>query len=66
MKLKNKVAIVTGYLHLLRRAPFWTLQSDPKYTALAMEFMALANHRKAIRDEIKRYAEYSRRLQAEA
>lgn len=44
----------------------WALQSDRKYTALAMEFMALANHRKAIRDEIKRYAEYSRRLQAEA
>jgi TetR/AcrR family transcriptional regulator len=41
----------------------WQLGLDSRPTALALEFMALANHRKAIRAEIARYAEYSRGMQ---
>jgi AcrR family transcriptional regulator len=45
---------------------FWRFQTDAPHIALAMEFMALANHRKAIKAEIARYADYARDLQAEA
>src|SRR4051794_4394855 len=38
---------------------FWDLIHDPSGSALTMEFIALANHRKAIRAEI---ADYSRRF----
>lgn len=41
----------------------WALSIDPSRTALAMEFMALANHRKAIGVEIARYAEEIRAVQ---
>lgn len=44
----------------------WALSSDPSRTALAMEFMALANHRKAIGVEIARYAEDIRSVQIAA
>lgn len=44
----------------------WALSADPSRTALAIEFMALANHRKAIGVEIARYAEEIRALQAAA
>lgn len=44
----------------------WDLNRDPTGTALTMEFMALANHRKAIRDEIAAYAERFRAQQIEA
>jgi AcrR family transcriptional regulator len=44
----------------------WEFSNDPAGTALTMEFMALANHREAIRDEIANYAEHFRRLQADA
>jgi TetR/AcrR family transcriptional regulator, regulator of autoinduction and epiphytic fitness len=44
----------------------WTLNTDPACTALAMEFMALANHRKVIRTEIVRSAESYRKMQAAA
>jgi len=44
----------------------WTFSTDRAGTALTMEFTALANHRKTIRDEIARYAEQFRRIQAEA
>lgn len=44
----------------------WTLSADPSRTALAMEFMALANHRKAIGVEIAHYAEQIRTVQAAA
>jgi AcrR family transcriptional regulator len=44
----------------------WTLQTDPTHMALGAEFIALANHRKAIKAEIVRYAEHARDLQAEA
>lgn len=41
----------------------WQLNVDGERTALAIEFMALANHRKAIREEITRYAEQIRAIQ---
>lgn len=44
----------------------WELSNDPAGTAVMMEFMALANHRSAIRAEIASYAEQFRLLQAEA
>jgi AcrR family transcriptional regulator len=44
----------------------WNFASDPGLTALALEFMALANHRKVIRAEIARSAERVRKLQADA
>jgi AcrR family transcriptional regulator len=40
---------------------FWNLIHDRSSSASTMEFIALANHRKAIRDEI---ADYSRRFRA--
>jgi AcrR family transcriptional regulator len=43
-----------------------TLGTDPACTALAMEFMALANHRKVIRAEIVRSTELYRKMQAAA
>jgi TetR/AcrR family transcriptional regulator len=50
-----------GSLHNL-----WRLNSDQRGAALTMEFVALANHRKAIRDEVARYAERFRAAQVEA
>ena len=44
----------------------WDLSADAVRTSLTVEFMALANHRKAIQAEIARYAEFARELQAEA
>jgi AcrR family transcriptional regulator len=44
----------------------WAFSSDPMGTTLAMEFSALANHRKAIRTELATYAEQFRQLQSEA
>lgn len=44
----------------------WELNTDPKGTALTMEFIALANHRKALRAEIARYAELFRKEQIKA
>ena len=44
----------------------WKFSVDPTWTTLAMEFMAMANHRKAIRAEIASSGEYFRQLQAEA
>jgi TetR/AcrR family transcriptional regulator len=35
----------------------WELNTDPAGTAMTMEFIALANHRKTLRAEIARYAE---------
>lgn len=45
---------------------FWRFQTDAPHMSLAVEFMALANHRKAIKAEIARYADHARDLQAEA
>ena len=45
---------------------FWSLSTDRSCTALAMEFMALANHRKVIRTEIVRSTVCFRKMQADA
>ncbi|BBX51889.1 TetR/AcrR family transcriptional regulator [Mycolicibacterium poriferae] len=44
----------------------WTLNSDLRMTALNTEFMALANHRKAIRAELKSIAERVRDIETAA
>lgn len=44
----------------------WELSADPRGAAFTIEFVALANHRKAIRAEIARYAERYRAAQLEA
>ena len=44
----------------------WELNRDPRGTALTMEFVALANHRKAIRAEIAAFAERYREEQLAA
>lgn len=45
---------------------FWEYASDSSRTALAIEFTALANHRKVIRSEIAFHLERIRRRQTEA
>ena len=45
---------------------FWEIGRDPRGTALTMEFVALANHRKAIRAEILASAERFRTDQLSA
>ncbi|WP_346775564.1 TetR/AcrR family transcriptional regulator [Sphingomonas sp. G-3-2-10] len=44
----------------------WTQSTDPDVSVLAVEFMALANHRKVIRLEIAQHIELTRTLLAEA
>jgi len=44
----------------------WRLNADPRSATFAIEFVALANHRKEIRGEIARYAERFRAAQLEA
>jgi AcrR family transcriptional regulator len=44
----------------------WRLNADPRGAAFNIEFVALANHRKAIRAEIARYAERFRAAQLDA
>jgi AcrR family transcriptional regulator len=44
----------------------WSFSRDPAAAALTVEFMALANHRKAIRSEIAAYAERFREAQVAA
>jgi AcrR family transcriptional regulator len=44
----------------------WQFNADPRGAAFNIEFAALANHRKAIRAEIARYAERSRAAQLDA
>jgi AcrR family transcriptional regulator len=44
----------------------WQLNADPRGARFNIEFVALANHRKAIRTEIARYAERYRAIQLEA
>jgi hypothetical protein len=47
-------------------ANIWRLNADPRGAAFNIEFVALANHRKAIRAEIARYAERFRAAQLDA
>jgi AcrR family transcriptional regulator len=44
----------------------WRLNADLRSTSFSIEFVALANHRKAIRAEIARYSERFRAAQLEA
>ena len=44
----------------------WEFSTRPEVVAVAMEFMALANHRKTIRAEIARYAELFRAAEIDA
>ncbi|KUI01685.1 TetR family transcriptional regulator [Mycobacterium sp. IS-3022] len=44
----------------------WSINSDLRATALNTEFMALANHRKVIRAELKAYAERVRDIETAA
>jgi AcrR family transcriptional regulator len=44
----------------------WRLNADPRGAAFTVEFVALAKHRTAIRDEIARYAERFRAVQLQA
>jgi AcrR family transcriptional regulator len=44
----------------------WDLNTDPRGAVFTIEFVALANHRRAIRQEIARYAERFREAQLEA
>jgi AcrR family transcriptional regulator len=41
----------------------WDYQTDTARTALGVEFLALANHRKVVKSEITRFAEHARSLQ---
>lgn len=45
---------------------YWNSYRNKNRTALAMEFMALGNHRKAIKQEIADYTERTRKRRAEA
>ena len=47
-------------------ANLWRLNADPRGAVFSIEFVALANHRKAIRAEIARYAERFRAAQVQA
>jgi AcrR family transcriptional regulator len=54
---------------LQSRQPLWALwrfSTDPAATAITMEFIALANHRKALKAEIAYYAERFREEQQKA
>ena len=44
----------------------WLINGDPRWSVLNTEFMALANHRKAIRAELKNYAERVRDIETAA
>jgi AcrR family transcriptional regulator len=47
-------------------AALWRLNRDPRGAAFMVEFMALAHHRPAVRDEVARYAERFRAAQVDA
>jgi AcrR family transcriptional regulator len=44
----------------------WELSTDPRGAIFTMEFVALANHRKALRKEIAHHAERFRQMQLDA
>jgi TetR/AcrR family transcriptional regulator of autoinduction and epiphytic fitness len=44
----------------------WSINTDPRWTGLYAEFVALANHRKAISAELKSYAERVRDIETTA
>ena len=62
----------TGLAHLRRATTanptlrqVWELRSSDRHAVVDIEFVALANHRKSIRDEIARHAERQRALELE-
>ena len=57
----ERAVAADGSLHAL-----WQLNADLRGASFNIEFVALANHRKAIRAEIARYAERFRAAQLEA
>ena len=57
----QKAIATDGSLRVL-----WQQNADPRGARFNIEFVALANHRKAIRTEIARYAERYRAVQLEA
>ena len=57
----ERAVAIDGSLRML-----WELNDDPRGARFNIEFVALANHRKAIRTEIARYAERFRAAQLEA
>jgi AcrR family transcriptional regulator len=57
----ERAVAADGSLHSL-----WRLNADPRGAAFNIEFVALAKHRDAIRDEVARYAERFRAAQLEA
>jgi len=57
----DRVIATDGSLRML-----WQLNADPRGARFNIEFVALANHRKAIRTEMARYAERFRAAQLEA
>lgn len=68
---ERSAAVTEARLHLAIAsdrplAALWALNMDRERTVLAVEFMALANHRKAIREAIARRVAAFRTLQAEA
>jgi TetR/AcrR family transcriptional regulator len=60
----DRYARILSSDHPLRT--LWEINIDAAATAFTMEFVAMANHRKAIRGEIAHYAERFRRMQLEA
>lgn len=44
----------------------WAFLTDPSRIAMALEFMALANHREAVRDHMARHCEVMRQREVEA
>jgi AcrR family transcriptional regulator len=44
----------------------WSFSREPAGTALLLEFMALANHRKSIRSELAAFAELFRKIELDA
>ena len=57
----ERTVAADGSLHAL-----WQLTADARSAAFSIEFVALANHRKAVRAEIARYAERFREAQLDA
>jgi TetR/AcrR family transcriptional regulator, regulator of autoinduction and epiphytic fitness len=69
LRTGGEVALANMRDVLTREDPLralWSINADPRLTALNTEFMALANHRKAIRAELKAFAERVRDIETAA
>ena len=68
-RMADRAGLEAQALALKSPQPLWSLWEfgiDPASTQLTMEFMGLANHRKALRTEIACYAERFRAQQVDA